>query len=1817
MVSPIDPSSIATHYYKLAHLSAIKYTIYTTTGSTTANPTNDQTLLELELSIRHDRPGILLTYYNKCLYRFQFVHIPDESLNITDDYPLLYEKYSNTVKVDVMANPPKPTTPANDPESSEESLYIPYISLTFLKAVKKLILFRLSLSSALQLFGNYAVVNESNGDNKDTYGKHIIHIDPLLLSNGDLMVCISQKNKLTLFDSNVLFRQSQNSSQLDILLKKTYVIYIVPSGIRCHLYYSDDPLQSFSSTPPKNGESIINLIKLSTGLDLQAQADESGKDILWVKLIPNLQHLNNQTSRISRFIHPVDNRKFILWPWSLCLIQFGYHEFNVEAEVSDTLMSASTSTEFPDPLHLLLDLMDFNITQLHINQMSPMHFNSNLSISTSSNIPGTHNPTNPFSVPSAGSNGITTADNNPGQHASSIGESHDIHGSDFENMNDGFLNNIQDKNPNNSSMGMTVSGDNEENNSGSEIDDLFGDDSEDEKDAENDNDQIEALKEEVDEKEGQIDNLEEAQIQNDELAGEVNGKQNEPDKPNDIKNLDPNGLGISLADKGPTELQSNSEDIEMTSTSPVALLNEPVKFLDTYIDIPKDQMTIAPLRNYLSKSKTPQSYSDPGAPPPIMPTPVFPASAVMGGAPTTNGIPSDNDDSQSRSIFLPLLFNPIIKSNIDTKYGKGGKFYVEKEPMVEERRRSLRATSVVGYESINTRKESEGAESLGNILHRYENYKSDDGEDMNEEESDEDEEQPREILDSNITSKRSPPLLLNVSSDPFMLRSSAHDNDHSSAALSGIPAPSVNNATLNSIGDFSSPMSGGQGIPQLLSGVPKLESPFGGFGMSNASVFSSRGNMVGSISPVEERSDVSDELSENEDMEIASISESMEPVPDSTVVKAPEPVHTPLVTTKSKSGSPPISESSNCSPLILRCINVSTIPNVFILNNIEVPAPAPSTNLSMYVDDIEENEWADDEETGDPLARRGMVVKVGHLNDILKWLTPSLIFDMGLNLIDRLLELKVPSSEMSVPKKYVVDGQQPDFERVFEANFPLAYRINLNEFINDMSPDEPSEYSSGNVQPTSSASANDIESQLSFLDDITNDEILNPRGQIRRLQSLDWDSIYCDVVKNKQNSEEYRTILFNASNKKPTQDDDFLFPLKQSKARVHKQTDTIVNLNSIGLNFWKYLRLSPPNGPKNFQMLLVSRELSNTHDIHQSTDCSNIYSKFMDSLVYNYRECNLGNISRINLTSDTRRDVDQFSNGMLLVGASSSSNFYSEANKRMSTLAEQIRMDLINKTNRFEFDRPLLVMFINYDDSVNSLLRIAKVCRNFQASLHRHQVPLVEVFSYVIPWSHIMKKVGTSRNSLRYLSNSKLCKISMNLYNQCPDLIPPTKKQLVKFKSIYTQLVKDPPSKSDFKFLNGREGASGMALSGKDYYTGTSYNSEIFLHMAYERSIDKNWFCAAWSDPLGLTAFTKTWFCSPAYVKSHGKDVHDIGTICDEIWEISIELFKKLNDDIIKGMSGFGGKKFLVLTRVNSIIPDDELVHWKRLSMKHKDVSLIVLSVNNSPKILFNHNDEDSSKDNFDEQQRQQLSGIQQNLTRTQQTMMELTKNGSNDFFKNFNQYSDGESATTSPNLAMATSPFNGTGISFHSPQQFTNAPGNFLSPQDMMTSSGGGASGTGHNSNDSSGNLYNRFIGRNDSIDNILYDSRDIIHAVLPKVPLPSFNSPTRLGMKMGYLLKEFKTPNGNKSYLVYEVNLLSCSNYWNLNSIMKVILRQYRNLITLNDVLGVRDVNTGTPQNASVDESLEYSISGLVPWHVAAVSKALDYLVHIDVKE
>lgn len=1656
-----NTSSISTQYYKLAHLGSISYTIYTSSDN------NDQALLELELTIRHKWPQILVTYYNKSLYYFVFGHnkVDSETIDLTKEFPQLSTKYTDTVNVDQFPNPHKSTK--NDDN-------LAWASLSFLKATKKMILYNLSLSGAIKLFGNYCVA--PTGDS--VYS--ILCIDPILFQNGDLVVSCVEKPFTQLFSSSVAYPRN-------LAIDTNFVIYLIPSGIRCHLFDPTSLRNNLIEKPQIENGKLLELLKITTGV----QCDES---TLWVKLIPNLKHLNNQTSAIGKFIHSVENKKFILWPWDLCLLQFGKFEPAIEEE------GLLGSSELNNPLHLISDFLDFRIahnTQLQQQRDSLLDQQQGETVNV------------PLSAGSVHATGANSFGNVPdiSKDVDTVGLSTttpietDLF--NLQNTEEFFKNDSIHMNLEYQIHKKETEPENESEND-MEIDDLFGGDESD------DNDDLEE-------------------------AG------NEEEKPTPSNNtIDKNGvIGNALEEAFIADATPSKENINLDSkimppdsTSEEAVPDKenfkPKETKPSYIDILKDKMTIEKIVNS-------PDYKDPGAPLPVVPTPLVLStvsqSAVTTNPPSVGSAPgpapgpapgtetlyeANNAYAQSsqilqlpqqKSAFSPILFNPIIKSDIDTKYGKGGKFYVAKDSStngnLDMKNRSLRATSVSGMEipfssedkkrlqqnlevlDSSTTSDNEGGEDIEDDDNDYEDEGDDDeeeeGEEEEEEESDED-----EISDIG----KSTPLKLNTQNESVPPQQS----NYNPVNITDLGSNTTNNITDKQ--GYENTEGFGTPFPNQISKYSiKPESPFA----SN--------ELQSSVSPM-----YFDTSQSHQSPQLQPSTGTLE------VLKA-----------SSLESPSKISESSNYLPLILRSINVSTIPSLYLMNNLISSKLLPSFTIS---DDDLENDL-------DITKSNEMIVKLGFLKEFLDFMSPNIIFDLGLmkndesdyyinGVNDLLLNL-----DPGISSDWILNS--------LSKVFPCTYPMKLIELLYDFKSLELEDQ---------------LDSQLNFLNEIADEEdFVGPKALYRKLKALEWDSFSLNEL-NKTSFEKYKNVMEKLSAENTVSDDDY-FKLPTVKTRILKNGN-IVNLNNIGLKFWKYLNFSPVKKQKDFQILLIA-------ETHRNT--ASYATEFLDQIIQNYKECNFGTISKVNLsTVETRSDLEPISDGLVLVHKEHDqlyNDFYIQTNKKLISLVELIKLDLINKTNNFEFGKPLLLFFIDFNDSSNSNVQVCKIFRNFKVALTTHQLPLVDIFTKIVPSSLLVKKVH-HETALKVFSNYKLTKISMNLYNECPNDL--ANKSIV--KNLFTTIVKDPPSKIQFKFMNSS-------------YRDNSSNDDIFLHLAYERSIDNSWFVASWSDPLGRVVHVKSWYCSDSVSKSEKStyrgDIMDIMSITDDIWSISTDLFKVLNDEL----GSFGGKKFLVLTRINSIIPDVELVHWKRLSLKHKEISLIVVSVRQTPRIVGSNESEDLGPKSND----------------YAPTPMIQDK----DIFFGFKQ-TFSTSNTSSPSAsggALVTSP---NSLSLHSPQQFLNAPANFLSPQDLIAPTSLGISGAKPGSS-----------GIDPEV--VLENQDNEVYGVIPKVPLPSFNSPTRFCMKTGYLMMQVNQPSEEeykddikKTYLVYEINLLSCSNYWNLDVLMKLIMLQYKQMIALNDILcmnpivGELDIlGTHSRNNA------------IVPWHINAVGKLLDYLVHI----
>lgn len=1781
MPDPSSVSGIATHFYKIAHLQLVVVTIYSA-----KDPSLDQHLLELELQIRDQHPRILLTYYNKCLYQFQLGHLPggsdllelnnqthEHNKRLDEIYSQLTFKNEFSATVASFARPPKSLSSlgSNKKDSEPTDDQLAFVSLTFFKAVKKMIVFNLCQNQKNFMFGNYVASKAKEDEDWLT----ILQVDPVILDNGDLIVSFFRMNRLQLWFSNVV--DLVNSS---FNLTNTFVIYVIPSGLRCHLYYSSDYSQTFTHNPPKSSGNLIRLLKLSTGIDLSNKSD-----ILWVKLIPNLQHLNNQTSNISQFIHEVDNKKFIMWPWELCLLQFGDEDMpQPPPEITKKTI---------DPLGLIGRFMDFNIAAKEEQSFSKVELLlPNLHTSMVHNLNSAHNGSSTISTVKSSGHPATAEDTSVRLEPPIFSLLEELGSQEMQQ--NGGAHPIGLDSSNESKLWKEADGLKVESpiTNGKSSLDYKADDADCEED--------------------------------DDLFGESSGSElgSTANVGNSIDSTEAEKFLSPLLAQGPpgnpnaenfTEQQNASEKGDFTTVSDLEIFQP--ESPSTFVNIPRDQMISG-------KDLFDSSYKDPGAPLPIMPTPVIFSSSTFTpsagaeiqstkssiGSIRDKGLRSEQKNEirygelEAGYVFTPIKFNPVIKSSIDTKYGKGGKFYVEQEDAseLEPQPKRIRETSVSHGSPLQLSKKKGSNQADGdteirtnkaNLFHSGVKGNGHSGEDANPQHAlvkekridfgelgtskNDDDGDAGKVDDDNDDDDDNSKIIHNDGDndddDDDDDDDDIIDDDHNDVEdedeeeesdedeelggdnldTSPLRLNTFNQdptlSALNSVADTSrvlpqaaSTVGGSQshGLSPFASGarVTRGESPSGPVGPIFANELHAQ-----SLSPVP---------NPNDDLAITNTySKDIDTSIPATTAGSP-------VTNPSNS----MGESSNCLPLILRSINVLTIPPSFFLRKTSENWHTVTMLSEFDMDIVEESEDLDNERFG------SLAVKSKDIDEYLKWINSNLIFDNGFIEGNRRVHSKIIRVSDSFNDDQCTETEPTDLMlKSFYDVFPFSVRMSLDEFRFGYTTDV-----SKKMEKTVHANS---DNHLGFLEEVNGEkEDASPN-----FNSIYWDTIY-DIPENKTNAELYVKLLRDAEQKWSSHEteDDPAIPIHEVKVKVLKPKSEIINFDFVGLRFWRYLDLKPINRERVFQILLLSPTSADSLDV-DVFERGNL--SFLSLLKNNYKNNHFGDIKKLSLLApEDRQDLDEIVNGTILIEQAEAdpnpTKYYKRLNKRLHSLAELIKLDLMNKNNRFDFDRPLLLLFVDFDDSVGSISQISKLCRNFRSALNYHQLSLVEVMSHVIPWRTVVKRVGFHKR-LKYLSPIELTNLSMVLYNKCPDnKVRTSNKRIEGTTGLFTKLVKERPESLNFKVTN------------RWLYNdnGANMAEDLFLHVAYERSIDRRWVAASWSDPHGAVTRTKSWHC--AYKRGDTTNARDIGQIINEIWDVSTSLLKFLSDDESRRASGTGGKRYLVLTRVNSILPDDELVYWKRLTSKYKEVSLIVLSANRLPKTTFGVQNANSTN----------KTTIGHSPVNSDQVTLGRSYNmrglGEVDLTKAFPiPYASSPGSTDINTMA---SPINPSGLHVHSPNQFVNAPGNFFSPQD---NSGQVQSGE------------NNFI---DELNLHLHDKELNLVGFIPQTSLPCTNSPTRVGMKTGYLIKEIEDKGGSSKFMVFEVSLLSCSSQWNLNFIMRVLLNQFKKLIHLNHIVGVCPlVSNKTKENPKTE------LRSMSPWHINAIGKTLDYLVHIRVED
>lgn len=329
------------------------------------------------------------------------------------------------------------------------------------------------------------------------------------------------------------------------------------------------------------------------------------------------------------------------------------------------------------------------------------------------------------------------------------------------------------------------------------------------------------------------------------------------------------------------------------------------------------------------------------------------------------------------------------------------------------------------------------------------------------------------------------------------------------------------------------------------------------------------------------------------------------------------------------------------------------------------------------------------------------------------------------------------------------------------------------------------------------------------------------------------------------------------------------YPIKEPFIFVRKH-DELVKIRSDVQTFSKFLNFKPPFGIKNFKFLLLASSFKN--------DCLS----FVSTLSQTYISQEFGFCELLKLS-------DEGANGLIFL-----KDF--ERTKLLLLAAQIVSYCSTNKHSGSDANLMIIIPLEN-----NNLTELVAKTRMFKLIRDevRSKIPKLDLFFKIVP-------MGIIRNPLTSVDS---------YYNLCASIynLLPSKK--TKFTTIAHKL----PESITFRTMKSNHGSPII-------------HYDVYIHLAYSRSVDKKWVFAALSDSDGKENMIKSW-----YVGNSNSAFDDS---CNEIWSMALSL-----------ASHQYGKICLILTRLSGILPDDELMNWRRLS--GRNVHLAVVCVDDSTKISF------------------------------------------------------------------------------------------------------------------------------------------------------------------------------------------------------------------------------------------------------------------------
>lgn len=330
-----------------------------------------------------------------------------------------------------------------------------------------------------------------------------------------------------------------------------------------------------------------------------------------------------------------------------------------------------------------------------------------------------------------------------------------------------------------------------------------------------------------------------------------------------------------------------------------------------------------------------------------------------------------------------------------------------------------------------------------------------------------------------------------------------------------------------------------------------------------------------------------------------------------------------------------------------------------------------------------------------------------------------------------------------------------------------------------------------------------------------------------------------------------------------------IYPLKIPSIHLRRHHE-VIKMNADSQLFSRYLNVKPAKGIKNFRFLMLTASFFD--------DCS----AFVSTLSQTYISYEFGFCELLKLTGEDTQGLNFLQN-------------FDES--KLLLLAAQIVSYCSTNKNAGK-DVPLMIILPIENKSLEEIVTKTSKFETIRNEV-LSKIPNARLFLKLISMEFV-------RNPL--ISVDAYGNLCLSIYN----ILPP---KTLKFTSIARTL----PKEITFRTMQQSN-------------TSSAIHYDAFIHLAYARSVDKEWVFAALSDSTGSENMIKT-----LYV---GRSRSKFDEACNEIWASALRL-----------AGTKCGKICLILTRLNGVLPDDELMNWRRLS--GRSIHLAVVCVDDNTKISF------------------------------------------------------------------------------------------------------------------------------------------------------------------------------------------------------------------------------------------------------------------------